>query len=94
MSVGESDRAEVPVTQGKSQVGDPGEGKARRSRGPLGGPMGGAQKPIPMSPELQRIAEKARGDRKLQFTSLAHLLYGGGARGGVEGAEEAEQRRD
>jgi len=36
--------------------------------------MGGAQKPRTMSPELQRIAEKARGDRKLQFTSLAHLL--------------------
>jgi len=74
MSGEESDRAGVPVTQGKSERGDPGEGKARQSRGPLGGHMGGAQKPRTMSPELQRIAEKARGDRKLQFTSLAHLL--------------------
>ena len=64
----------VPGTQGKSQQGDPGEGKARQRRGPLGGHMGGAQKPVTMSPELQRIAEKARGDRKLQFTSVAHLL--------------------
>jgi Reverse transcriptase (RNA-dependent DNA polymerase) len=62
------------MTQGKSQVDDPGEGKARQSRGPLGGHMGGAQKPSTMSPELQQIAEKARGDRKLQFTSVAHLL--------------------
>ena len=62
------------MTQGKSQVDDPGEGKARQSRGPLGGHMGGAQKPMAMSPELQQIAEKARGDRKLQFTSVAHLL--------------------
>jgi len=74
MSGEESDRAGVPVTQGKSERGDPGEGKARQSRGPLGGHMGGAQKPRTMSPELQRIAEKARGDRKLRFTSLAHLL--------------------
>jgi group II intron reverse transcriptase/maturase len=36
--------------------------------------MGGAQKPIVMSPELRRIAEKASTDRRLQFTSLAHLL--------------------
>ena len=62
------------MTQGKSQGDDPGEGKARQRRGPLGGHMGGAQKPSTMSPELQQIAEKARGDRKLQFTSVAHLL--------------------
>lgn len=74
MSGEESDRAKVPATQGKSQVDDPGEGKARQSRGPVGGHLGGAQKPSPMSPELRRIAEKAREDRKLQFTSLAHLL--------------------
>jgi len=36
--------------------------------------MDGAQKPRAMSPELRRIAAKAREDRKLQFTSLAHLL--------------------
>jgi hypothetical protein len=57
-------------------VDDPGEGKARQRRGPLGGHMGGAQKPSTMFPELQQIAEKARGDRKRQFTSLAHRLTG------------------
>jgi RNA-directed DNA polymerase len=74
MSMEESDRAGVPGTQGKSQVGDPGEGKARQSRGPTGGHMGGAQKPSTMSPELRRIAEKASEDHRMQFTSLAHLL--------------------
>lgn len=74
MSVGESDRAELPMTQGKSQVGDPGEGRARQSRATSGGHMGGAQKPITMSPELWRIAEKARADGRVQFTSLAHLI--------------------
>lgn len=44
--------------------------------------MSGAQKPRSMSPELRRIAEKARTDRRVQFTSLAHLLT-------VEGLEEA-----
>jgi group II intron reverse transcriptase/maturase len=51
--------------------------------------MGGAQKPSTMSPELQRIAEKARGDRKLQFTSLAHLL----TVEALEGAWKALKRR-
>jgi len=44
--------------------------------------MSGAQKPMGMSPELRRIAEKARTDRRVQFTSLAHLLT-------VEGLEAA-----
>lgn len=74
MSVGESDRAEVPGTQGKLQEGDPGEGRVRQSRAPSEGHMGGAQKPRAMSPGLRRIAEKARADHRLQFTSLAHLL--------------------
>jgi group II intron reverse transcriptase/maturase len=51
--------------------------------------MGGVQKPSTMSPELQRIAEKARGDRKLQFTSLAHLL----TVEALEGAWKALKRR-
>ena len=74
MSVGESDRAGVLVTPGKSQEGDPGEGKARQGRAMSGGHMSGAQKPRTMSPELRRIAEKAREDHRRQFTSLAHLL--------------------
>ena len=74
MSMEGSDRAGVPGTQGKWQVGDPGEGRARQGRATSGGHMGGAQKPMAMSPELRRLAEKARTDRKLQFTSLAHLL--------------------
>jgi RNA-directed DNA polymerase len=44
--------------------------------------MSGAPKPIVMSPELRRIAERARRDRTTQFTSLAHLLT-------VEALEEA-----
>lgn len=44
--------------------------------------MSGAPKPIGMSPELRRIAERAQRDRKTQFTSLAHLLT-------VEALEEA-----
>jgi hypothetical protein len=36
--------------------------------------MGGAQKPKAMSPELRRLAEKARMDHRVQFTSLAPLL--------------------
>ncbi len=74
MSVGESDRVGVPVTQGKSREGDPGEGRARQGRVTSGGHMGGAQKPRAMSPELRRIAEKAGADHRVQFTSLAHLL--------------------
>ena len=74
MSVGESDRAKVPRTQGKSDAGDPGEGRARQGGATSGGHMGGAQKPKAMSPELRRIAEKAREDHRVQFTSLAHLL--------------------
>jgi RNA-directed DNA polymerase len=74
MSVGESDRAKVPRTQGKSEAGDPGEGRARQGGATSEGHMGGAQKPKAMSPELRRIAEKAREDHRVQFTSLAHLL--------------------
>src|SRR6516165_5887464 len=87
MSVGESDRAGVLVTPGKSQEGDPGEGKARQGRATSGGHMSGAQKPRTMSPELRRIAEKAREDHRRQFTSLAHLLT-------VEALEAAWKRSE
>ena len=82
MSVGEAERAEVPVTQGKSQEGDPGEGRARQGRATSGGHMRGAPKPIVMSPDLRRIAETAKTDRRGQFTSLAHRIT-------VEALEEA-----
>jgi RNA-directed DNA polymerase len=36
--------------------------------------MSGAQKPRTMSPELRRLAERAKADHRVQFTSLAHLL--------------------
>jgi hypothetical protein len=74
MSVGESDRAKGPRTQGKSAAGDPGEGKARQGGATSEGHMGGAQKPKAMSPELRRIAEKAREDHRVPFTSLAPRL--------------------
>jgi hypothetical protein len=59
MSGEESDRAGVLVTQGKSEVGDPGEGKARQRQGLLGGHMSGAQKP--QSPDLGCQKQMKRG---------------------------------
>src|SRR2546427_283221 len=50
MSVGESDRAKVPRTQGKSDAGDPGEGRARQGGATSEGHMGGAQKPKGRAP--------------------------------------------
>lgn len=67
--------------------------------------MGGAQKPMAMSPELRRIAEKAREDHRIQFTSLAHLLTVEAleaawkalkkrSSAGVDGVTAAEYERD
>lgn len=67
--------------------------------------MSGAQKPSSMSPELRRIAEKARTDGRVQFTSLAHLLTVDAleaawralkkrASAGVDGVTAAEYERD
>lgn len=58
-----------------------------------------------MSPELRRIAEKARTDRRVQFTSLAHLMTVDAleaawralkkrASAGVDGVTAAEYERD
>jgi hypothetical protein len=74
MRVGESDRA-IDADPGEAAGGRPWRGKGSTEQGDVGGGhMGGAQKPKAMSPELRRLAEKARMDHRVQFTSLAPLL--------------------
>src|SRR5436309_1757511 len=53
---------------------DPAERRGCRFQGPLEGNRAGAQKPVYMSTLQQRIAELAREQPEMGFTSLAHLL--------------------
>ena len=53
---------------------DPAEGRGRRFKEPLEGNMAGAQKPVYVSSQQQRIAELAKEKPELGFTSLAHLI--------------------
>src|SRR3954467_5799526 len=53
---------------------DPAERRGGRFKGPLEGNMSGAQKPVYVSTLQQRIAELAREQPEMAFTSLAHLI--------------------
>src|SRR5207245_8043139 len=54
----ESQRLLVPSQPGNRHRRDPGEGRGRRSTESLEGNMAGASHPAPVSPQLQRIAER------------------------------------
>src|SRR5438067_1422199 len=83
---GEGNRVEADGSQGVGGLRSSGEGGERRggrTRRSEGGPCGyelqegnmdGASTPGNMSPELLKVAERAKREPEAQFHSLAHLI--------------------
>ena len=69
-----SERLIVPLSQGNSPHGDPGEGRGRQVTKPLEGNMAGTLDPGTVSTKQQRIAELAKQAPQMGFTSLAHHI--------------------
>jgi RNA-directed DNA polymerase len=69
-----SEHSIVPLKQGNSSRGNPGEGRGCQVAELLEGNMPGASKPDPVSTKQQRIAELAKQAPEMGFTSLAYHI--------------------